>query len=763
MTTALNFTPGNLVMARGRRWVVQPSDEPDLLLLKPLGGGEDEVTGIYLPLQFHDDAISSAEFQAPDVEDLGDLAGARILHESARLAFRNGAGPFRSLAKLSFRPRAYQIVPLIMALRQDPVRMLIADDVGVGKTIEAMLIVRELLERRRIKRFAVVCLPHLCDQWQEEFRDKLGIEAVVIRSNTQARLDREIQGDVSVYQYYPFQILSIDYIKQDGRKQVFIEECPEFLIVDEAHTCARPAGANNTQQQRYNLVRQIAAKSEQHLLLLTATPHSGKPEEFQSLLGLVRPEFETLDIPNASQDNRRKLATHFVQRKRADVEKWIGERYKETTPFPEREPLEWDYSLSPLYSSFFNDLLDFCRGLINREDPSQNQRVHYWTALGLLRGVMSSPATGVQMLRNRVSKLEDAGPDQSDTPADENPVHDREIGTDSDAAPSEVITKTTWTDSQKRKLREFAERLEALANPKADQKLTAVEFLIDTLLKDGFHPVVFCRYIPTAKYLGEHLAPLLKQKYPHLDIQVVTSEDPDDLRRQRIRDMSAAKQRVLIATDCLSEGINLQESFTSVLHYDLPWNPNRLEQREGRVDRYGQTAPTVRAYLLFGGDNPVDGIVLDVLLRKVREIKKATGINVPFPENSQSIIDTIAKALLVNPDRKISSRRGNQNQMEFEFSAFPEAESAKLKSSNELQKAAEREKASRSIFAQHAIKAQDIEIDLMEMDEALGDPHAVERFVTDALSSIFGVQVDSLSNGYRIHTGNLDPVLRDLL
>ena len=108
----------------------------------------------------------------------------------------------------------------------------------------------------------------------------------------------------------------------------------------------------------------------------------------------------------------------------------------------------------------------------------------------------------------------------------------------------------------------------------------------------------------------------------------------------------------MIATDCLSEGINLQKFFTGVLHYDLPWNPNRLEQREGRVDRFGQLAPEVKACLLYGADNPIDGIVLDVLLRKVREIKRATGINVPFPEDSQSIIDTITQALFSIPTEK---------------------------------------------------------------------------------------------------------------
>ena len=238
MTTLLQ--PGKLVSLRGREWVVLPSDDPDLLVVKPLGGSDDEIAGIYLPLEIPGDTPVDARFDPPTVDDLGDISTARLIYDAARLAFRNGAGPFRALAKLSFRPRAYQIVPLVMALRQDVVRLLIADDVGIGKTVEALLIIRELMERSKIKRFAVVCLPHLCDQWQEELRAKLGIEAVIIRSNTQARLDRQIQGDTSVYDYYPYQIISIDYIKSDIRRDVFVEQCPELVIVDEAHTCAGP-------------------------------------------------------------------------------------------------------------------------------------------------------------------------------------------------------------------------------------------------------------------------------------------------------------------------------------------------------------------------------------------------------------------------------------------------------------------------------------------------------------------------------------------
>ena len=649
-----------------------------------------------------------------------------------------------------------------MALRQEAVRLLIADDVGVGKTIESLLIVKELLERRKIKRFAVVCLPHLCEQWQAEIRSKLDLEAVIIRSNTQARLDRQIQGDTSVYDYYPYQVISIDFIKSDTRRNVFIEQCPELIIVDEAHTCARPAGASTSQQQRYHLLKRIADKPDQQLVLLTATPHSGKPEEFHSILGLIKGEFETLDLPESSQTQRRELARYFVQRKRADVQKWLGE----DTPFPEREAFEWSYDLGKVYAHFFDDILDFTRKLV-AHDPgrTERKRVQYWTALALLRGVMSSPAAGIEMLNTRLSNLPTAIDEDENIGI--NPVQDSEFGFEGDNTPTQVIERNDWSSQQRQQLRLFSEQLEQLSNIKNDQKLASAGLILEDWLNSGFNPVVFCRYIATANYVGNQLVSILKKKFPRLDLQIITSESPDELRKQRIEDMAKSPLRILIATDCLSEGINLQEHFTGVLHYDLPWNPNRLEQREGRVDRFGQMAPIVKACLLYGANNPIDGIVLDVILRKIREIKRSTGINVPFPEDSQSIIDTITKSLLLNPDRKIATKKGpaiNDQQLTlFDFTDFDEAAAAKEKVSRKIDEAAEREKVSRGIFAQNAIKAHEIEADLREIDEAIGDPLAVESFVTTTLNNLLGAQVTASKKGYRIVTANLPPQLRDLL
>ncbi|MDB2673659.1 DEAD/DEAH box helicase [Akkermansiaceae bacterium] len=754
--------PGNLVRLRDREWVVQPSSDSDLLLLRPLGGTDEEIAGIYLPLEFEEDEPVEHRFPHPTNEDLGDYARARLLHDASRLSFRNGAGPFRCLAKLSFRPRSYQMVPLIMALKQEVVRLLIADDVGVGKTIEALLIIKELLERRVIKRFAVICLPHLCDQWQQEIKDKIGIEAVVIRSNTQAKLDREIQDDTPVFQYYSFQVISIDYIKTDAHRHQFLADTPELCIVDEVHTCARPEGASDNQQRRFSLLKEIAKEENQHLIMLTATPHSGKSAQFHSLLGLLKPEFEDAQITSTElgskkkQADRRHLARHFIQRRRADVEKWMSE----DTPFPKRDPGEFNYDLSPSYSKFFDDLLGFVRTLIAGD---QTKKVHYWTALGLLRGVMSSPAAGISMLRNRRDRVIAAEELDEFT---ENPVLDSPEGFESDATPKELVELTEWNWRQVEQLKEFEDRLEKLTNPTQDQKLLAAQTIIESWLLEGLNPVIFCRYISTANYLGKQLKKLLAKSKPaklkKAKIEVVTSEDPDELRRQRIESMADQPgekgMRILIATDCLSEGINLHELFTAVLHYDLPWNPNRLEQREGRVDRFGQVAPIVKTLLLFSPDNPVDGAVFKVILRKVIEIKKATGINMPFPEDSQSIIDTIANSILVSSEEQLKARSSTvQDELPFEeFDQFKKIEDRVTDSFN---RSIAQEKATRSIFAQNAIKAGEIEKDLQDNDRAIGNPQAVEEFITESLR-LLGGQIEKDEDGYLFYPENLPDALQ---
>jgi hypothetical protein len=182
------MTPGSIVQCRNREWVLLPGDRQDRLLRRPLTGATDEVVAVHKRLadligySFPEERIRSAKFPPPSPADICNVAGAHLLWQAARLAFRERATPLRSLGRVSIRPRTCQFVPLLMALRLDPIRMLIADDVGVGKTVEGLLISRELYDRGGIKRICVLCPPYLCEQWQKELNENFNLDAVLIRS-----------------------------------------------------------------------------------------------------------------------------------------------------------------------------------------------------------------------------------------------------------------------------------------------------------------------------------------------------------------------------------------------------------------------------------------------------------------------------------------------------------------------------------------------------------------------------------------------------
>jgi superfamily II DNA or RNA helicase len=711
------YSPGKLVRFRNREWVVLPSNDPDLLMLKPLGGSEEESTAVYLPLQIPGDTVTDATFPDPTVDDLDDFQSAKLLYDATRLSFRNASGPFRCMGKLGFRPRAYQVVPLVMALKQDVVRLLIADDVGIGKTVEALMILKELMERGEIRRFAIICLPHLCEQWQSELKDKLDIDAEIIRSSTAASLDRKLPDDRSVFYHMPYQVISVDYIKSDKRKSIFLVDCPELVIVDEIHTCAKPAGASSDkQQQRYHLVHDIAKDESRHLVLLTATPHSGKDEEFLSILGLVNKEFGTYSFDQIDQTRRKKIARNFIQRKRDSIKRWLNE----DTPFPERESTERAYTLSPEYLSFYQDILEFARGISSDGEKVKSVNIRYWAALALLRGVMSSPKMAVEMLQNRALKRMD----EEDIKAFQSaaaPVLDN-FADEGDSPQTELIDNALLNQSESQRLANLCESANQLIGIEKDWKAQATVDIIKEWLKNKFHPIIFCKYIPTAKYLGE----ILRQALPgKIDVQVVTSELADEQRRERIDLMADSDLRVLVATDCLSEGINLQNLFTAVLHYDLPWNPNRIEQREGRVDRFGQQSRIVKTALLLGQDNPIDKKVFEILITKVRQIQKDIGVNMVIGENTSTIMEAVIKDILLGKDTK--THDGTQ------LSIF-----ADQIITNELQAAKQKAENLRTIFSHESISKDEIKANLDEVDEAIGDINTVEEFVKASITHLSG-------------------------
>jgi len=743
------YTVGSLVKARGREWVVLPDSTNELLVLRPLGGSDDEIAGIYTPLE----KVAPATFELPDPKHVGDYRSARMLRDAIRLGFRSSAGPFRSFARLGFEPRPYQLVPLLMALKLDPVRLLIADDVGIGKTIEAGLIARELLDRGEIERIAVLCPPPLAEQWQTELRDKFHIEAELVLASTAARLERDLGLGESLFERHPFVIVSMDYIKSDRRRDEFKRACPEFVIVDEAHTCAHGAERGG-RHQRFELIKDLAQNRDRHIVLVTATPHSGKENAFRSLLTFLDKEFEDLPEELTGEQNlqhRKHLAQHFIQRRRADIKNYLDSE----TPFPNRQDLETSYKLNPDYKRLFDRVLDYAReSVLDTTGGQFHQRVRWWSALALLRSLASSPAAAAATLRNRAAPADAENPEEADE------IGRRTIldvivdeSTDgSDVIPgSDAGGQEDEAQRNRRRLLDMAGAADELLGEK-DEKLNKAIDLLKGLLDEGYSPIVFCRFIPTAEYVA---AELRKKMVKKVEISAVTGLLPPEERVERIKQLveDKDKQHILVATDCLSEGINLQEHFNAILHYDLSWNPTRHEQREGRVDRYGQPSKTVRVLTYYGLDNQIDGVVLDVLLRKHRTIRTSLGISVPVPVNTEQVVEAIFEGLLL---------KANPNGSQDFLPGFDEyIKPQKDELFGQWDAASEREKRSRTLFAQETIKVDEVAQELHAVQNAIGSGVDVADFTRRTLA-VFGAQVAG-TDPLDANLSEASPALKDVL
>ncbi|WP_328976043.1 DEAD/DEAH box helicase [Streptomyces canus] len=768
---SLTYTAGSLVAARGREWVVLPESAADMLVLRPLGGSEDDIAAVFP--SFED--VRHAEFAAPSAADLGDQRAAGLLRTALRIGFRSGAGPFRSLASIAVEPRAYQLVPLLMALRQRTVRLLISDDVGIGKTVEAGLIAKELLAQGEATRLAVLCSPALAEQWQGELREKFGIDAELVLASTVSRLERGLELGQSLFDKHQFTIISTDFIKSTRHREDFVRHCPDLVIVDEAHSCVAAddatqggtSSSSNSHQLRYELLRRVSADPDRHLLLLTATPHSGKESAFRNLLGLVRPELAKVNLEAPA--GRAKLAEYFVARKRADVRTYLtkedglaDDSLAERTAFPsDRWTKDEPYKLTPVYRALLDDAIAYARDRVEAagEQGKREARVAWWSVIALLRSMVSSPAAAAQTLKTRSESAAARTAQEADAlgskVAADSADNDRLEGVD-------VVPGAAESEEAGARLLELSQRAAQLVGPTEDAKLKALTRHLKSLLAEGYHPIVFCRYIPTAEYLAEQLEGKLGKK---TKIAAVTGTLSPQQRLERIEELGTesaeeagdpAVRRVLIATDCLSEGVNLQHHFDAVVHYDLAWNPTRHDQREGRVDRYGQKRDQVRVITMFGEDNGIDGKVLEVLFAKHRQIKKDLGISVSVPDETASgVTDAVVEWLLLH------GRQGSQESL-FELDSHQESFE---RIEREWTSAAEREKASQSKYAQRTIHPEEVAREVAAVRAALGGADEVRDFALEALRDLDALVRDPRddSGDFTAQVGGTPAGLRDAL
>lgn len=723
----LSFSPGDLVRARGREWVTLPAPRQGVLALRPLSGNENDVVVLDPSLEIS--SVEAARFDLPEDARSTVQAKAALLADALRFTLRRGAGPFRSAAQLTFEPRTYQLVPLLMALRLQVPRLLIADDVGIGKTIEAGLILREFMDRGEVDAFSVLCPPHLVDQWLVELKDRFGIDAVPVTSGTAARLERNLPLAQTLFDAYPYTVVSLDYIKAEKRREGFARACPDFVIVDEAHACV---GTHKGKQQRFELLQGLARDPERRIIMLTATPHSGDEEAFARLLSLIDQDFGTLDFDSARY--RERLARHFVQRRRVDL---VEGDWHEDRSFPKHETTEHAYRLSPEHLAFQEAVLDYCLSVVSKAgEQKRDQRLAFWGTLALMRCVGSSPAAALSALRNRAANEADRLEPQ---------IYD-EDGDDEDA----VDIEPSMAFSDDPALRALIDQASGLLEAN-DPKLDALISTLKPLIKSGANPVVFCRYLATA----DHVKAGLRKAFPKLIIESVTGELTPDERRDRVAEMALedgedGAQRILVATDCLSEGINLQQLFDTVVHYDLSWNPTRHQQREGRVDRFGQPAELVRSIMMFSPDSAIDGAVLDVILRKAEEIRKATGVTVPLPDERGPVTDALMSAMML--------RRGGHKQLTLDL----RLEDGTKVMEARWRDASENEKKSRARFAQNAMKPAEVAPEWDKVRSLLGSPEDTKLFVERAMSR-FGVPLEKKRNVYIAHVHALQQALKEKL
>ena len=495
--------------------------------------------------------------------------------------------------KAAFNMADYQLEPTLKAFQLPRPRLLIADGVGLGKTVEVGIFLAEMIKRGKGKRILVLALKSILSQFQQEIWNRFAIPLVRLDSDGISRIKSELPINKNPFDYYDKTIVSIDTLKNNAKFQHYIEKTRwDIVVIDECHTVA------NSSSQRGGLAQLLSTKCES-LILTSATPHNGKPENFANLINMIEP----LAIKEEHNYSREDIQEYYVRRFKNDIDDDAVR-----SNFQDREVVSIHAQLSDAENEFLQIQQNIKFAALQNLTPddistslfgkqtNNKQKKDLLFAIGLFKSYMSSPEAALKSIENRISKLD-------------------------------AFTEQEGIVEQNRDvLYNLKVKLEAIIHHKQDAKYLAFRKKLIDLgwygRKRDFRIVVFAERIETLK--------ALKKKLQHdfdLDDSVIADFHGSltDMEQQRIIDdfgKEDSDYRILLTSDAGSQGVNLHYYCNHMFNYDIPWSLITLEQRNGRIDRYGQTKTPFIHYMVATSD--LDGLRDDLhIVNKLKEKEEA--------------------------------------------------------------------------------------------------------------------------------------------
>lgn len=526
--------------------------------------------------------------------------------------------PFRSGIEIE----DYQLDPLVRAIQMPRANLLIADDVGLGKTVETGLVIQELIVRNRARTALIICPAGLQTHWRDQMRDKFGLEFRIVDSELMRTLRRSRGIHSNPWTHFPRLITSIDFIKRDTPLRLFHEVLPQqatyprrfdILVLDEAHNVS-PSGSGHyaLDSQRTQAIREIVPHFE-HKLFLSATPHNGYSESFSALLELL----DNQRFARGVAPDRKQLETVMVRRLKSDPEfvTWNGERR-----FPQRKLDVIEVPYTDEEKQVHRWLREYSESRqSNAKDNEERFAVEFVLKL-LKKRLFSSPAAFSSTLSKHMQSIQGVG--KKDLPkqmslgvlrrqlaqVDEEYANDdeyEEATTGAVEAASPLLNKITAQEqSLLKKMYDWAERASNIRDSKAK---TFIQWLKDIVKPNGKwsneRVIIFTEYRATQNWLQTLLAAEELTEGERLMTLYggMNDDDRDRIKAAFQANPEQSDVRILLATDAASEGIDLQNYCHRLVHFEIPWNPNRMEQRNGRIDRHGQKfEPLIYHFVMKG-------------------------------------------------------------------------------------------------------------------------------------------------------------------